>query len=520
MPRGSSRPDSRPTSASTRPNTRSAVAESFLAPATADRLKLELRGSIKRGDSEIFERVFGKPSTSDVQLYKALRPPGEWAEEADFAENIKYLVKQGVLPPNHRLRSCGDTMLRGSPVGRKPDVVLLLPEGSRVAGPPMTGSAPSAADLWDAGVPQDREEGHLAAAFELKVQFEKDGRTYKVVDRSTIERQPLDLMLLLLRQPGRTHALTFSITNDLFRLFYGSSSGIIISKSINVTKEQSTFIHFLVALSSLPLDQLGLPFNAPYGFPRVATIPDSYTQVFPSPSPSSLPTSRTFTLLRTLQARTRIIGRSTTAYELTVTDPATAGTVQVVLKSTFNDVAPHAFLVTSGFLHRDISIGNVMVYQDANNDLRGILIDYDLAVPLQATPHAPTARHRTGTLPFMARDLLVIGAEELPLHTAAHDIESLFYVMCWVIIHDFNPLESLKGVAADIYDMWNSGGYKARTAKDAFRGSGDRLFLQWVAWQAVRPYHALFNSFFSNFQKAIFDYTGRFSHDALLRAIA
>ncbi|POG61764.1 hypothetical protein GLOIN_2v1426031, partial [Rhizophagus irregularis DAOM 181602=DAOM 197198] len=36
--------------------------------------------------------------------------------------------------------------------------------------------------------------------------------------------------------------------------------------------------------------------------------------------------------------------------------------------------------------------------------------------------------HRTGTLPFMAIEILKHNAE----HTFQHDLESFFYVLCWI----------------------------------------------------------------------------------------
>ena len=58
---------------------------------------------------------------------------------------------------------------------------------------------------------------------------------------------------------------------------------------------------------------------------------------------------------------------------------------------------------------------------------RGMLIDLDLAKELDSGLSG--ARHRTGTMEFMAIEVLEGGA-----HTYRHDLKSFFYVFLWVII--------------------------------------------------------------------------------------
>lgn len=64
----------------------------------------------------------------------------------------------------------------------------------------------------------------------------------------------------------------------------------------------------------------------------------------------------------------------------------------------------------------------------------GIVNDWDMASHLNATGEVPTstARHRTGTIPFMAHDLLV---DEPPVHLYRHDLESFFYILVWAAVH-------------------------------------------------------------------------------------
>src|SRR5882762_8176038 len=80
-------------------------------------------------------------------------------------------------------------------------------------------------------------------------------------------------------------------------------------------------------------------------------------------------------------------------------------------------------------LHHDISIGNVMV-DLSMPAVRVILNDFDLAcrVDAKGRPCGTTARHYTGTLPFMALELLYNPGA---MHLLRHDLGSLFYVAMW-----------------------------------------------------------------------------------------
>ena len=43
-----------------------------------------------------------------------------------------------------------------------------------------------------------------------------------------------------------------------------------------------------------------------------------------------------------------------------------------------------------------------------------------------------SARHHTGTIQFMASDLVIEG---LPVHLYRHDSELFFYILVWVAVH-------------------------------------------------------------------------------------
>lgn len=81
---------------------------------------------------------------------------------------------------------------------------------------------------------------------------------------------------------------------------------------------------------------------------------------------------------------------------------------------------------TAGVIHRDISENNLMYRMKADGTICGVLSDYDLSLMLALQDRGPSSKQRTGTRPFMARDLL----EPTPRkHLYRHDLESLFYVI-------------------------------------------------------------------------------------------
>lgn len=93
---------------------------------------------------------------------------------------------------------------------------------------------------------------------------------------------------------------------------------------------------------------------------------------------------------------------------------------------TITDLSGHESLLDANILHRDVSIGNVMLNM-AEDD--GFLIDLDLAIKIDRSG-ASGAPSKTGTKVFMA-----IGALYGEEHSFMHDLESFFWVLFWVCIH-------------------------------------------------------------------------------------
>ncbi|PFH46931.1 hypothetical protein AMATHDRAFT_68781, partial [Amanita thiersii Skay4041] len=79
-------------------------------------------------------------------------------------------------------------------------------------------------------------------------------------------------------------------------------------------------------------------------------------------------------------------------------------------------------------LHRDISSENLM--WDSKREV-AILNDFDLAKLVPEMQRGPYAKHKTGTLPFMAIDLLNGWSGE---HQYRFELESFLYVIMWIVV--------------------------------------------------------------------------------------
>lgn len=111
------------------------------------------------------------------------------------------------------------------------------------------------------------------------------------------------------------------------------------------------------------------------------------------------------------------------------------------------DAGIHRLRYDAGILHRDIS-GNNIMYELRDGQHWFVLIDFDLAVLVdeEGKPLGPTSRHRTGTLPFMAVDVIkdmhlsqTMQDYKPIVHRVRHDFESLFWVCMWFGIKTLDP---------------------------------------------------------------------------------
>ncbi|KAG2096096.1 uncharacterized protein F5147DRAFT_778458 [Suillus discolor] len=92
----------------------------------------------------------------------------------------------------------------------------------------------------------------------------------------------------------------------------------------------------------------------------------------------------------------------------------------------------HLTLWKQGVYHRDVSPGNLMWYRKSGR-LIGVLNDYDLSSLANAV--GPQGNERTGTVPFMALDLLTKNGQQGKVkHLYRHDLESFMWVFAWIFL--------------------------------------------------------------------------------------
>ena len=88
--------------------------------------------------------------------------------------------------------------------------------------------------------------------------------------------------------------------------------------------------------------------------------------------------------------------------------------------------AHRSLYMVGNILHRDVSSNNIIITNpEVADGFHGMLIDLDLAKERDSGPSG--ARHQTGTLQFMAVEVL-----RRVDHTYRHDLESFFYVLLWM----------------------------------------------------------------------------------------
>ncbi|KAF5332739.1 hypothetical protein D9611_005309 [Ephemerocybe angulata] len=150
-----------------------------------------------------------------------------------------------------------------------------------------------------------------------------------------------------------------------------------------------------------------------------------------------------------------------------------AGSIENFKKVWLDCLRFHYLAFTKGkVLHRDISEHNLMVLEHPDGTVTGILTDWDIAKFVDTAAQdgiqvgvSGGHKHRTGTPPFMALDLLH-GRDRI--HHPRHDLESFFYIIIWAVFHyKLHPTNGTKaalphekvanwlGPLAQIYDAKN-----------------------------------------------------------------
>ncbi|KAK7972412.1 hypothetical protein PG988_006546 [Apiospora saccharicola] len=155
----------------------------------------------------------------------------------------------------------------------------------------------------------------------------------------------------------------------------------------------------------------------------------------------------------------------------------------------------HESLYKAGFLHRDISINNLMINEaDDNASWPAFLIDLDLAVK-EERAIASGAKGKTGTRAFMA-----IGALLGEQHSFMHDLESFFWVLFWICIHYSGPGMA---TAPSEFESWN---YESDTklVRSKLGTIGDEQIFLRIAEENFTPYYKPLISLVNKFRKEVF----------------
>ncbi|KAG2341852.1 hypothetical protein BDR05DRAFT_1060717 [Suillus weaverae] len=110
----------------------------------------------------------------------------------------------------------------------------------------------------------------------------------------------------------------------------------------------------------------------------------------------------------------------------------------------------HITLWKEGVHHRDVSPGNMMWYE-IDGKLMGVLNDYDLSS--LANDSGPRGNECTGTVPFMALDLLTAEAQRGEVkHLYRHDLESFMWCFAWIAMRYENG--ALLPAGSRPFDEW------------------------------------------------------------------
>ncbi|KAH0492118.1 hypothetical protein TgHK011_007084 [Trichoderma gracile] len=140
-----------------------------------------------------------------------------------------------------------------------------------------------------------------------------------------------------------------------------------------------------------------------------------------------------------------------------------------LLEALCDAIRVHRSLYLDGkILHRDISENNIIITNPEKSDgFKGMLIDLDLAKEEGKGPSG--ARHRTGTMEFMAIEVL-LGTS----HTYRHDLEAFFYVLIWLCGRRGWALSKAPPPAKSCLTLWYTGSYQdiARVKRGDMSESG------------------------------------------------
>ena len=122
-------------------------------------------------------------------------------------------------------------------------------------------------------------------------------------------------------------------------------------------------------------------------------------------------------------------------------------------------------------------MGNLAYYKIGDQYII-VLLDFDLATTTDSAEN--TSQRRTGTAPFMSRDVLsAIGPEGKYIHHVRHDLESVFCIIIWYGL-GYNARGPRDG-KPDLLELWRVGDYiKIYEAKVDFISQDSPSLLNYI----------------------------------------
>ncbi|KAF8971790.1 hypothetical protein BDZ97DRAFT_1785143 [Flammula alnicola] len=118
-------------------------------------------------------------------------------------------------------------------------------------------------------------------------------------------------------------------------------------------------------------------------------------------------------------------------------------------------IAGHQNLWNEHILHRDVSINNILIGQPGSTaGYRGILIDLDMAILIDRKDSLKEADFRTGTRAFQSVNVLEsYRRRDAVSHDYLDDLESFFYVLCWVCFGYAGPNKKVEPLP-EVLESW------------------------------------------------------------------
>lgn len=201
-----------------------------------------------------------------------------------------------------------------------------------------------------------------------------------------------------------------------------------VRKGLDITKAESFGLRHLVVSPSASAGSTPRAGRSAGSRKRSASHTDVSLPLPPSKRSCSVsPTKRNSSELPTRIHR-RVILRD---YGKSIYEASSPASLLTALEGC---IEGHESLFKAGFLHRDISVNNLMINEDDNNpSWPAFLIDLDLAIK-NGREGVSGSKGNTGTRAFMA-----IGVLYKEQHSFMHDLESFFWVLFWICVHYNGP---------------------------------------------------------------------------------